>query len=185
MRNTCPRNDGMSRDLELIRLARSGDRTAFGEIVRTYQRRVFIVAARIVGERADAEDIVQDTFVRAWKSLDGFDDTRPLGPWLCTIAANRAKTHLQSRKRRATEELTEHVVAPGLRPDEEVRQSLTRSKVMQAMQELSEEQRAVLTLRVLEDLSYEEISAALGIPLGTVMSRLSRAREQMRQRLRP
>lgn len=174
----------MKNESELVRRAREGDRAAFGELVRSEQRGVFAVAVRIVGNREDAEDVVQDTFVRAWKSLRQFDETRSVGPWLRTIAVNRALTLVGARQRRGTEELTDTHPWSGPSPQDDAERRERDRRIRVALDSLPEEQRAVLALRAGEDLSYEEIAAALGIPIGTVMSRLARAREAMRRRMK-
>src|SRR5262245_11048883 len=90
-------------DAELVRLAKRGDRHAFGRLVRRHQRRVFALGVRWLRSADDADDLVQETFVRAWQALARFDESRPFAPWLLTIAVNRAKTKVT--RARPTEEL--------------------------------------------------------------------------------
>jgi RNA polymerase sigma-70 factor (ECF subfamily) len=117
-------------------------------------------------------------------SFDRFDEERPLAPWLTRIAANRALNVLDTRNRRRSEELTDAVPWTGPSPDEGVDRARLREEVMSALQTLPDEQRTILVLRAYEGLSYREISETLHVPIGTVMSRLARAREAMRKRVR-
>jgi RNA polymerase sigma-70 factor (ECF subfamily) len=174
-------------DTFLIARARQGDLRAFEEIVRLYQRRVYGVALRIVRAHDVADDVAQETFVRAWRSLDRFELGRPFGPWVCRIAANLAVNHVRSPRAREEGLPEGHAETRGPDPgplaavlDDEARRVLD-----QAVGELPAEQRAVFVLRAVEEMSYEEIAGALGISPGTVMSRLFRARERLARALGP
>jgi len=171
----------------LIARARRGDPGAFEEIVRLYQRRVYGVALRIVRAHDVADDVTQEAFLRAWRSLDRFELGRPFGPWVCRIAANLAVNHVRSPRARE-EGLPEghaetRASAPG--PLGALLDAEGASVLEAAMGQLPQEQRAVLVLRVVEELSYAEIAETLGISPGTVMSRLFRARERLAEALRP
>jgi RNA polymerase sigma-70 factor, ECF subfamily len=168
-------------DGELVRLAKRGDRHAFGRLVRRHQRRVFALGLRWLRNADDADDLVQETFVRAWQGLARFDEARPFAPWVVTIAVNRAKTRLA--RARSDETVDETLPWSGPSPEEGAERALLARAVHAAVDALPEEQRIVLHLRAVEDLSYREIAQALGIPMGTVMSRLSRAREALRKTL--
>jgi RNA polymerase sigma-70 factor (ECF subfamily) len=168
-------------DVELVRLARRGDRHAFGRLVRRHQRRVFALGIRWLRSADDADDLVQETFVRAWQALSRFDESRPFAPWLITIAVNRAKTRVA--RARSAEELDDRIPWEGPSPEADAEASLLARDVRAAVDALPEEQRIVIHLRAVEDLSYREIADALEIPVGTVMSRLSRARETLRRSL--
>jgi RNA polymerase sigma-70 factor (ECF subfamily) len=170
-------------EAQLIRRAQNGEREALGILVRRYQRRVFGLGMRFFGNADDAEDLVQDTFVRAWRGLDRFDVSRPFLPWLLRIAANRALTEIATRKRRGGVELDENLVWDGPGADEDVARREMRVAVERALQELPDDQRMILLLRASDGLSYRDIAEALNIPIGTVMSRLSRAREAMRRKM--
>jgi RNA polymerase sigma-70 factor (ECF subfamily) len=171
----------------LIARARRGDAGAFDEIVRLYQRRVYGVALRIVHAHDVADDVAQETFLRAWRALDRFELGRPFGPWVCRIAANLALNHVRSPRGREEGLPEGHAETPAAGPgplgallDAEA------TKVLEAaLSELPGEQRAVLVLRAVEELSYAQIADALGISPGTVMSRLFRARERLARALRP
>ncbi|MGQ0723113.1 MAG: RNA polymerase sigma factor [Candidatus Eiseniibacteriota bacterium] len=168
-------------DRELVLAAQSGSRRAFGMLVRRHQRRVFGLGVRLLGTSHDADDLVQETFLRAWRALDRLDAERPVIPWLLRIATNRAMTMLSARGRRAAEVLDEDLPAAGTRPDESAERAQLLARVSRALAALSDEQRIVLSLRASEGLSYLEIAAMLDVPVGTVMSRLARARETMRR----
>jgi len=171
----------------LIARARRGDPSAFEEIVRLYQRRVYGVALRIVRAHDVADDVTQEAFLRAWRSLDRFDLERPFGPWVCRIAANLAVNHVRSPRARE-EGLPEghaETRSSGPGPLGALLDAEGARVLEAAMGQLPQEQRAVLVLRVVEDLSYAEIAETLGISPGTVMSRLFRARERLAQSLSP
>ena len=171
----------------LIARARRGDPSAFEEIVRLYQRRVYGVALRIVRAHDVADDVTQEAFLRAWRSLDRFELGRPFGPWVCRIAANLAVNHVRSPRAREEGLPDGHAEtrtnAPG--PLGALLDAEGALVLEKAMGQLPQEQRAVLVLRVVEELSYAEIAETLGISPGTVMSRLFRARERLAQALSP
>jgi RNA polymerase sigma-70 factor (ECF subfamily) len=174
-------------EAELLARARDGNLFAFEDIVKRYQRRVYATAMRIVRRHDVADDVVQEAFLRAHQALGRFDLTRPFGPWICRIAANLAVNHLRSPVSREQPLPEAHAETPMSGPsalagvlDREASRELAR-----ALDTLSADQRAVFSLRVFEELSYKEIAEALEISIGTVMSRLSRARERLRVALTP
>lgn len=177
-----------SRDeADLLKKAKGGNLFAFEEIVRRHQRRAYAVALRIVRRHEVADDVVQDAFLRAWQSLGSFDLARPFGPWIARIAANLAINHVRSPQAREEELPEGHAETPGAGADP-LGQALEgeAQRVLQtALLALPAEQRAVFVLRAVEDLSYREIAEALGLQLGTVMSRLHRAREKLAVALTP
>jgi RNA polymerase sigma-70 factor (ECF subfamily) len=171
----------------LIARARRGDESAFEEIVRLHHRRVYGVALRIVRAHDVADDVAQEAFLRAWRSLDRFELGRPFGPWVCRIAANLAVNHVRSPRARE-EGLPEghaETRAEAMGPLAQVLDAEAARVLEAAMAELPREQRAVLVMRTAEGLSYAEIAEALAISQGTVMSRLYRARERLAVALRP
>jgi len=170
----------------LVARARRGDQAAFGQVVRAHQRRVYATALRIVRCHAVADDVAQEAFVRAWRSLESFDLSRPFGPWICRIAANLALNHVRSPRSREEGLPEREDPAPGVdSPLGRLLDAEATRALDAAISELPAEQRAVFVLRAVEELSYAEIAEALGIPAGTVMSRLSRARERLACALRP
>lgn len=173
-------------DRELLIRARGGEAEAYGEIVRRYQRSVFNVCYRMLGERHGAEDQAQECFIRAYLRLDSYDLDRPFGPWIHTVAANLCLNHLQRRRPVQVPLLEEHDrPAEGGRPGPE--QQLERreqaERVRRAIAGLPAHYRAVIELRHYQEMSYAEISEALDLPLSDVRSHLYRARRSLEQAL--
>jgi RNA polymerase sigma-70 factor (ECF subfamily) len=171
----------------LLGRARQGDLSAFEEVVRRNRRRVYGVALRIVRCHETAEDVAQEAFVRAWRTLDRFELGRPFGPWVSRIAANLALNQLRSPRSREQPLPDGHQERPASGPDPlaSVLHGEAEQVLQQALAALPPGQRAVLVLRVFDELSYAEIAAALGLSPGTVMSRLFRARERLATALTP
>jgi RNA polymerase sigma-70 factor, ECF subfamily len=178
-----------SDESDLVRAAQGGDERSFAEIVRRYQRSIYRVAYALVRNTADADDLAQETFVRAYRALDRFRADEPLYPWLSRIAVNLAYS-LFRRRRRRPETSIEPLLEAGKEwagNDDPARDTAERerdAKLQASFAELSEEHQTILALRVVEGLSYDDIARTLGIPMGTVMSRLSRARAELKTRLR-
>lgn len=173
----------------LLLAARKGDRAAFGSLVRAYQRRAYAAAYGFVGNREDALELAQEAFARAFRAMNRFKPHMPFYPWLYRIVRNTCLNHLK-RKRRRGEQSLEELVANGFdacdpRPDPEdaAEQNDLRASIASAMRKLSPEHREILRLRHFMELSYTEIAACLGVPEGTVMSRLHAARKSLRHAL--
>jgi RNA polymerase sigma-70 factor (ECF subfamily) len=167
-----------------------GDREAFSRLVAKYQRPLYAALRRLARNHADTDDLLQEAFVRAYQHLKDFDRSRPFYPWLHRIAVNLTITFMQRRSRQtnfsslSTEEM--FPAAPESdNPDEKAERHELMTALEKAIERLPVEQRVVLLLRTREDLSYQELSERLGIEMGTVMSRLARAREKLRAWLRP
>src|SRR5262245_56040205 len=171
-----------------LRESQQGNTRAFGQIVRCYQRAVHRLAYSLTRNLGDADDVTQETFLRAWQAIGRFRVGEPLYPWLARIAMNAAFSLMRRRKRRP-EVALEPLVESGAQwagaddPAENAAAGERDERLARAYDALSEEHRAVLALRVVEDLSYDEIARALEVPVGTVMSRLSRARADLRSKL--
>jgi RNA polymerase sigma-70 factor (ECF subfamily) len=187
------RNEGVTpRDAEeqlLITRCLAGDVEAFRPLVGRYQRVVFSIALRMLGSRADAEDVTQQAFVDAFNALDGFDgEGRPhaFSSWLLRIAVNRSKDVLKSKKR--TEEPLEGEVSGTAaafaydpsNPEANASSGERRHHLEAALQQVSPKYREVLILKDIEELSYEEIHAILQLPLTTLKIRVVRARAMLR-----
>jgi RNA polymerase sigma-70 factor (ECF subfamily) len=174
-------------EADLLAKAQKGNLFAFEEIVKRHQRRVYGVAFRILRRHDLADDVVQDTFIRAYQSLGTFQLGRPFAPWVATIAANLALNHVRSPRFREEPLPEAHAEIPVSAPSplEGVLEAEAASHLQAALARLPAEQRAVFVLRAVEDLSYREIAESLGLPVGTVMSRLARAREKLREALSP
>jgi RNA polymerase sigma-70 factor (ECF subfamily) len=173
-------------DLDLVLRTRGGDESAFGELIRRYQKTVYRIAFRMLRNAEQAEDVTQITFVKAFRSLHRFREELPFHPWLYRIAVNASLTQIERRKRERQVELEsvpEKILprpAHEESPLEETARKDLLARVEGALEKIPPDQKAVFLLRVVEGLSYEEIAQALDIPKGTVMSRLSRAREALR-----
>jgi RNA polymerase sigma-70 factor (ECF subfamily) len=176
-------------DNELVAQTRGGQPDAYGELVRRHQSAVYNIAYRLVGERQTALDLAQESFVRAFRALDSFDVERPFAPWIHRIATNTALNWL-ARPRAPTVPLerddakhTLEIPDESNEPERVVMASERSARVRRAILALPPRQRAVIELRHFQDLSYDEIATALGIPLSDVKSDLFRARRQLRQSL--
>lgn len=167
----------------LIAKARDGDKKAFGKLVEHYQNRIFSVAFGIVGTRHDAEDIAQDTFVKAYQSIGGLKTEAAFYGWLVRIAINTSINYKKSGHeiQMVPLDAISEPAYQGETPDAYVENRAGMERVEALLTELPPEHRAVLVLREIEGLPYEEIAAMLDIPLGTVKSRINHAREKLRR----
>jgi RNA polymerase sigma-70 factor, ECF subfamily len=176
-------------DAQLIDETLAGNRTAFGELVRRYQSRLFNTLLHVVGSREEAEDVSQEAFVQAFVKLDSFKGRSAFYTWIYRIAFNvsisrrrrkRAEISMDLQRERTGEEPED----TGDSPDEQLLRAEQVRQVRAAINELNEEHRAVLVLREMEGCDYETIAEILEMPLGTVRSRLHRARLQLREQLK-
>ena len=183
-----------SADGELVERARQGEREAFRVLVERYQRKVTALAAGMLRNREDALDVVQDTFAKAFQSLDKFKGDSSFYTWVYRIAVNLCIDHQRRESRYVQvgtdmEAAGEEIVPPSPEdldrdePFERARSGEIATRVARAIEELTPEHRAVILLREVDGLSYEEISQVLECPKGTVMSRLHYARRQLQARL--
>ena len=167
-------------DLEIIKATLNESPQAFGELVEKYQARLYNSIAHLFGPR-DAEDIVQDAFVKAFQKLNTFRGTSCFYTWLYRIAFNTAVSY-QRRQNPTTsldqkqEAMGDHLPDTHDRPDEWLEKKERAEKVQRALRLLNEEHRTILILREYEEMSYETIAELLKVPLGTIRSRLHRAR---------
>jgi RNA polymerase sigma-70 factor (ECF subfamily) len=182
-------------DGKLVEMVQRGDQAAFNLLVLKYQHRVLKLVNRYVRDPAEAEDIAQETFIKAYRALPSFRGESAFYTWLYRIAANTAKNVLVSSRRRmvdynldlqdpddyAAQVLLKDTDTPeGMLLTEEIRTTVT-----EAMAQLPDDLREAITLRELEGLSYEEIAEVMDCPVGTVRSRIFRAREAIDKKLRP
>lgn len=180
-----------SADFDLVRGALAGSEDAFIELVRKYESRIFTLVSRMVANREDAEDVTQEAFTKAYARLSSFTFQSAFFTWLYRIAVNAATDFVKSRRRRRTTSLDEiaetapAVAGPSGRPDRSASRGELRDRLREAIAELPPVFRTVLVLRELEDLSYDEIARILGCSIGTVESRLFRARARIRESLGP
>jgi len=165
----------------VVRL-RAGEEDAFREFVTTYQDRILAVVAR-VGGASDAEDLAQETFIKALGAIDRFEGQSALFTWLYRIAVNTARDFLAHRRRRpavALEDASVDPVSDADRPDEALAREDDRIRIRRALARLPEPFRSTLVLREMEGNTYEEIATILGVSIGTVESRIFRARRKLR-----
>lgn len=183
-----PRPYSVIDDSQLIEQTLAGNRAAFNELVTRYQDRLYASMLGVTGSSEEAEDVVQDAFVRAFVKLDSFQQSSQFFTWLYRIAFNTALSrHRRRRNRVSLDQVRE---TTGLEPVDQVdspdEPMLRRERVAmvrQAMEMLSEEHRSILVLREMDDYPYETIAEILEISIGTVRSRLSRARYQLKMAL--
>lgn len=169
-------------DRDLIARAQQGDRQAFTELVCRHQNAVVGLIYRMCGDPQQAEDAAQEAFVRVWQNLKNYKPQHAFRSWLYRIAANAALDTLR-RERPSTELGSLNLADPLAGPEQAAEENQRVAQVRRAITRLSPPLRIVLILREYQELSYHEISEALEIPTGTVMSRLNTARSQLRQEL--
>jgi RNA polymerase sigma-70 factor (ECF subfamily) len=184
-------------DNELVARFLDGNGLAFPELVGRYQSRLLNFIYRTIGDRDRAEDLVQETFIRVYRHLHRFDQTKKFSTWIYTIASNLAKNELRNRSRNPLvlfQTIKKNWEAdhrplqwedPSYRPDDLFRKRHLRDMVERAVEQLPEHHRAVFVLREMEGKTYEEISEITGVNLGTVKSRLNRARNNFAQIIAP
>jgi RNA polymerase sigma-70 factor (ECF subfamily) len=183
-------------DRALVERVQAGDQQAYGLLVVKYQRKLLRLVSRLVRDPAEAEDVAQEAFIKAYRALPSFRGESAFYTWLYRIGVNTAKNWLIANRRRAptTTEMdnaeAESYGESDLLRDVDTPERVLMSKqiantVNQAMAELPEELRTAVTLREIEGLSYEEIAQVMDCPIGTVRSRIFRARESIAQKLRP
>ncbi|MEL7498630.1 MAG: sigma-70 family RNA polymerase sigma factor [Planctomycetota bacterium] len=174
------------KDSELIRQTLDGDKSAFGVLIRRYQNRLFNSMVHILRSETDAEDAVQDAFVLAFTKLSTFKGKSQLFTWLYRIAYNVAVTRMRQRKPVVSldgkpDQSRMDFPDPGPAPDDRMHRGEQVSELNRALDRLSEEHRSILILREMDELDYDAISEILDLPIGTVRSRLHRARHQLRE----
>ncbi|HLS82811.1 MAG TPA: RNA polymerase sigma factor RpoE [Steroidobacter sp.] len=182
-------------DQQLVERVQAGDKAAFNLLVLKYQHRVLKLVSRFVSDQVEAEDVAQEAFIKAYRALGSFRGDSAFYTWLYRIAINTAKNALVSNRRRPVDfdldlqdpdqyerhaRLKDADTPEGVLLTEEIRQVVER-----AMEQLPEDLRTAIVLRELEGLSYEEIAEAMDCPVGTVRSRIFRAREAIDKKLKP
>ena len=182
-------------DHDLVARVQRGDTAAFDLLVRKYQHRVAAVISRYIRDWSEVQDVAQDTFIRAYRAIKNFRGDAQFSTWLHTIAVNTAKNHLAANNRRPPGEDIDVEDAEqfesGLRlrdtdtPERELMRQQLEQTVVTAVETLPPELREAITLREVEGLSYEEIAERMDCPIGTVRSRIFRAREAIDARMRP
>ncbi len=187
--------DRREEDHELVRATLAGDGTAYRGLVERYQGRIYSVVFGMVRNREDARELTQDAFIKAYKSLARFRLESSFYTWLCRISMNVAIDHLRRQKLRRTEEFDEAIASRDTSgiislahhredPGRNLERKRMRERILAEVNKLPEDQQQVIILREIDGLSYKEIASVLGIPEGTVMSRLYYARKKLQVALR-
>ncbi len=171
---------------ELIRKVKNGNKFAFNILMEKYQKRIYYLARKIVINHADADDVVQETFLKAYVNISGFSEEYKFYTWLYRITVNTALTLLKKRKRSglSLEELTEEQhfqYSSNEETDQRSKDIELKNMVKKALKNISPQLRTVFILRTSEEMSYKEIAQTLNISIGTVMSRLNRARNKLQK----
>ena len=183
-------------DQRLVERVQRGDKKAFELLVSKYQRKLNRLLSRFIRDPSEVEDVAQEAFIKAYRALPSFRGDSAFYTWLYRIAVNTAKNYLVAAGRRAptstqisSEEAESFEEGHQLRhmntPEAELMSKQVAATVNQAMEALPDELRVAITLREIEGMSYEDIAAAMSCPIGTVRSRIFRARETIADRIRP
>ncbi len=182
-------------DEELVRRVQRGDAAAFDLLVRKYQHRIAALIGRYVADWSEVQDVAQETFIRAYRAIGNFRGDAQFYTWLHRIAVNTAKNHLVAHNRRPpTDDIDiddAEQFDSGIRlrdsdtPERELMRQQLEQTVVRAVEALPEELRVAINLREVDGLSYEEIAERMGCPIGTVRSRIFRARDAIDRELRP
>ena len=177
-------------EMQLLKAAQRGQEDAFAELVRLYEKRVYHLALRMCGNAEDAYEIAQEAFLSVWKGLRFFRGESSFSTWLYRLTSNAAIDFLRRQRRQGgdgpsldDEDTFLEVTDPSPSPHQRAEAMELREALVQGLKTLSPEHRQVLLLRELQGLSYEEIAACLDLDLGTVKSRIARAREKLRKYL--
>jgi RNA polymerase sigma-70 factor, ECF subfamily len=173
------------RDALLVERVLRGDAEAYGELVARHMRRAFSIAWRILEHREDAEDVVQDAFLRALEGIGTLDTSRPFSPWFHRIVLNQALNFRRRRSVRATEQIPAEVMATTASPERDAENAALRGRLRAALETLPERQRTIVQLADLEGLNSSEIAEILDVSAGTVRWHLHQARHALREALGP
>lgn len=187
--------DQQEEDQQLVARVQKGDRRAFDLLVIKYQHRVLALVNRFVSDFSEAQDVTQEAFIKAYRALPNFRGDSQFYTWMYRIAVNTAKNYLVSRKRRTpTRDIDiddaeffadESSMRDISSPDALIQRDQLQKVVFDAIQDLPDELRRAISLRELEGLSYEEIAEVMDCPIGTVRSRIFRAREVIERKMQP
>jgi len=186
---------GEESDQQLVERVQKGDRRAFDVLVLKYQHRIYSLVSRFIRDSDEIQDVVQEAFIKAYRALPGFRGDSAFYTWIYRIAINTAKNHLVASGRRPptgdidAQDAEQYEGATGLReyatPEGMILKDEIEKTVASAIDELPDDLKTAITLRELEGLSYEEIAQAMECPIGTVRSRIFRARDAIDTKLKP
>ena len=194
--NFPPKNPEREIDQKLVEKAQKGDKQAFGILVEKYHKKLYRLLSRMVRDQSEIEDIVQDSFIKAYRAINNFRGDSAFYTWLYRIGVNTAKNHLMALGRRPKamndvelEDIENFDDAGDLRtyetPESVMMTKEIAATVNDTIENLPEELRSAITLREMDGLSYEEIAEIMDCPIGTVRSRIFRARESIAEKLKP
>ena len=172
-------------DLELARRSQAGDTEAFGELVTKYRAKIFTMVYGMVRNENDAWDLAQEGFLKAWRSIHQFQGRSSFYTWLYSLTVNLAIDSLRRKGRRVEVELDDAIPSSLPSPRANYQRTEIREHINAALAQLSPEHRAVIVLKEIEDLQYQEIAEILNLSIGTVMSRLFYGRKKLQSILRP
>lgn len=184
-------------DTQVVQQFLDGDERAFTELVRRYETKLLTFVTRMIGDRTRAEDVVQQAFIQVFRHVHGFDQSKNFASWVYTIARNRANSEMRKHSNNPVvyfETLSKNMDAdsrplewedPTTRPDDLYRKRFLREKVEEAVKQLAEHHRLVFVLREMEGRGYREIAEIAGCSIGTVKSRLNRARNHFARIVAP
>ncbi len=182
----------MSEDELLVRKCKGGDLDAFDELVRRYQSKVYTVAFRFMGNHADAGDLAQEAFIRVFQALASFRGDSSFATWIYRIASNVCRDELRKQQRQKKVSLDEMIAYGGVSPllvdgdpspQEQLERSELKDQVQRHLNELSGDHRLILVMRDIQGMPYDEIASALDCSVGTIKSRLSRARQALKRKI--
>lgn len=181
-------------EARLVKKAKQGDMRAFEELILQHEKIVYNVALRMMNHSEDAKDISQEVFLKAYRNIGNFDERSQFSTWIYRITANTCIDEMRKRKGKQSFSLEEEleneegsmqrqVADEGETPEESMLREEQKSEILQALESLSPEHKAAVILRDIKGLSYEEITEILELTLGTVKSRISRGRNQLKQEI--
>ena len=174
-----------SRERKLLQRAKNGDTTAFEELIKSVQKRIYFCLAKMVFDHDQIDELLQESFIKAYKAMYRFDEKYPFYPWVRRIAVNTAINYMKSRAAHNHYSLDsfenpEALMISDGDPQQAMEQNELLLSLQKALHSLSPEQKVVFALRTQENMSYEEIAQTLEVSVGTVMSRLNRARTRLK-----
>ncbi|TQV72825.1 RNA polymerase sigma factor RpoE [Aliikangiella marina] len=182
-------------DAELVERVQRGDKRAFDLLVSKYQNKIFVIISRFISDQAEVYDVAQDTFIKAYRALPNFRGESAFYTWIYRIAINTAKNYLTAKGRRPpssdidSQEAESYGVGSALRenasPESLMMRDQLKKVIFDTIDELPEDLKTAITLREIDGLSYEEIAESMDCPVGTVRSRIFRAREAIDERVKP
>ncbi|WP_196140871.1 RNA polymerase sigma factor RpoE [Aliikangiella sp. G2MR2-5] len=182
-------------DAQLVERVQQGDKRAFDLLVSKYQNKIFVIIGRFISDQAEVYDVAQDTFIKAYRALPNFRGDSQFYTWIYRIAINTAKNYLTAKGRRPpstdidSQDAENYGISSALKENASPEKLLMRDElkrvIFETIDNLPEDLKTAITLREMEGMSYEEIAESMGCPVGTVRSRIFRAREAIDENIKP